>query len=162
MESREKARLFGLRNGVLVGAEISQVFGAIKDNPVPIELIPEPPKPRDPPVPKEKPPNWTPYMFERLREVAARAKNFELRADEFEAELLRRNLLEAGFAQMVVVIESIIRRSRLSPREKAGAKRNLERLNGIFDSVAGAQSGAGSVESATKNGNGSRSDDDDN
>jgi hypothetical protein len=144
MESREKARLFGSKNGVLVGSlldrrlclyEISQIFGAIKDivlgselsqkakevllnrlaNCVEIELIAQPPEPTDPPVPKEKPDSWTAYMFERLNEVAARAENFRLRADKLESGLLTRNLFQSELAQVVAVIELVIQRSRLCP-----------------------------------------------
>jgi hypothetical protein len=183
--------LLGLKNGILTGSlldrrlclwEITQIFSAVKDiilgselspkgkhalltrlaNPIRIELMPEPPKPLAAPVPKERPSHWSEYMYARLTEVASRAENFRLKADELEAGVLVRNFFENEFAQIVKAVGSIVQRSKLSPREKADAKRNLERLGDVFDLVVHTQnkSGAGSVESATKNGNGNGADDD--
>jgi phage terminase Nu1 subunit (DNA packaging protein) len=184
-EAAQKARLFGLKNGVLTGElldcgecvyAISAVFIAVRDNIlasdslsrqaksdllnrladcVQFELADPPPEPVDPPIPKVKPTGWTAYMFQRLCEVSARAQNFALKADQLERGLLRRDILESELPKIAKAIESVLGRSRLSPREKADAGRNLEQLSNVLDSIRH------HFESPeAKNGNGNGADDD--
>jgi hypothetical protein len=164
-EAKEKARLFSLRNGrltgtlldrKLLGREIHEIFSSVKDivlgsnaltpkgkaqllncltHCVEAKLIEKLPEPADPPAPKEKPSNWTSYQFQRLNEVTARAENFRLRSEVLHSELLDRQMFEAEMGRVTSAIQNIIESSKLSPKDKRDALRNLSGLPQVYDTV---------------------------
>ena len=184
-EAREKARLLSVKNGRITGVlldagllshEIHEIFSSVKDivlgsnaltpkgkaqllncltHCVELKLIEKPPEPADPPAPKEKPSNWTPYQFQRLNEVTARAENFRLRSEVLHSELLDRHMFETEMASITSAIQSVVEGSKLSPKDKCDAMRNLAAVPGIYDVVARAQKASAAVSTnGSGNGNG--------
>ena len=164
-EAREKGRLLSVKNGRITGVlldarllsrEIHEIFSSVKDivlgsnaltpkgkaqllncltHCVEAKLIEKLPEPADPPAPKEKPSNWTSYQFQRLNEVTARAENFRLRSEVLHSELLDRQMFEAEMGRVTSAIQNIIESSKLSPKDKRDALRNLSGLPQVYDTV---------------------------